>query len=473
MLNQSAARELVHDQLFPLYSEQRKQLDVIDSWYRWDHEPLKLPRHASEEHRALANMSRTPWLNLVVTTVAQALVAVGYKATDPSLWDTWQANDFDTRQFAIHRAALAYGLAYNVVTPGTDMNGPRSVMRGVSPRKMVAVYADAAEDDWPLFAARFEKASKTNYMVRLYDEEAVYFVDLAASGDQVEFIEAREHSAGVCPIIRYANQLDLDGRADGEVVPLIPAARRLNKTDYDRMLAQHSNSWNLRVFTGIDVAKGPNGTTDGAGAMSDAERRIEAEQAQMRLRQSDIVTLADPNSKAFSLPATPLEGFKGSTETDLESLASISQVPITAFSRLSNISEGTLVEVRAGLNQKVAERQMNFGKSHAQSLRLAAQLEGKPEAAADFRGRMDWKDTRVRNWGATVDALGKAATMLGVDPTELWEELPWLDQTDLEDMRSRAGQADARTTRERIATAAAQAAQDPTVARLVSRANPS
>ena len=160
MLSQNDSRELVHDRLFPLYRQQRAELDVIDSWYRWDHERPKLPRRASEEHKWLAELSRTPWLNIVVTTVAQALYGIQYKsAVDSSPWRTWQANDFDHRQTAIHRAALAYGMAFNVVTPGEDANGPRSVMRGVSPRKMVAVYADPAEDDWPLFAARFEKAS--------------------------------------------------------------------------------------------------------------------------------------------------------------------------------------------------------------------------------------------------------------------------------------------------------------------------
>lgn len=472
MLSQSDVLELVHDQLYPLYREQRAEIDVIDSWYRWHHERPELPRHASKEHKQLAEMSRTPWLNLVVTTVAQALFANGYKsAVDSSPWRTWQANNFDHRQTALYRGALAHGMAFNVVLPGSDADGPRSVMRGVSARKMVAVYADPAEDDWPLFAARFEPATKTKFMVRVYDEESAYFVSLEVDGEKPEFIESREHGTGVTPVVRYANMLDLDGRTDGEVAPLIPVARRLNKTDYDRMLAQHSNSWNLRVFTGIDVTKGPTGTADGEGALTDAERRREAEQAQTRLRQSDIVTLKDPNSKAFSLPATPLEGFRGSAESDLESLASIAQVPITAFSRLSNISADTLVEIRAGLNQKVYERQMSFGKSNVQSLQIAAHQEGNQVAATDYDARMDWKDTRVRPWGQTVDALGKAAQMLGVDPSELWEELPWLDQTDLEDMRRRASQTDARTTRERIAAAAAEARANPEVARLVNRAD--
>lgn len=465
MLSKEDAVELVTKSLFPLYREQRTSLDIIDSWLNLSHEGPKIPRNASSEHKWIATLAKTPLLSTVVTTVAQALYCNGYKtsAAGESPWRTWQANDFDHRQIAVHRAALGYGLAFTVVTPGADSQGPRSVIRGVSPRKMVAVYADPAEDDWPMYAARFEKATSSTFMVRLYDDDVVHFISLGAEGDAPAYVEYREHDAGVPPVIRYSNMLDLEGRTDGEVGPLIPVAKRINKTDYDRMLAQHSNSWNLRVFSGIDATAGPN-----SASLTPEEA---AEQAQIRLRQSDIVTLKDPASRAWSLPATPLEGFISSRDSDIDALASVAQIPVTAFSKLSNISADTLVEIRAGLNQKVFERQVAFGKSHTQTLRLAAQLEGNQAAAEDYEAKMDWRDTRVRPWGQTVDALGKAAQMLGVPVEELWEELPWLDQTDLEDLKVAAANATAMQNRQAIAEAAAAARQNPTVARLVGNAN--
>lgn len=465
VLSKKDATALVVDGLFPLYRAQREKMDVIDSWLRQTHEGPKIPKNASREHRWIATLASTPLLSTVVTTVAQALYCTGYKTSigGENPWRTWQANDFDHRQLAVHRAALGYGLAFTMVTPGRDSQGRRSVIRGVSPRKMVAVYADPAEDDWPMYAGRFEKATDSVFMVQLVDDEVIHFVKLGASGDEPEYVEYREHGAGVPPVIRYSNMLDLDGRTEGEVAPLIQTAQRINKTDYDRMLAQHSNSWNLRVFSGIDATQGPN--SEGLTPEQAAE------QAQVRLRQSDVVTLKDPNSKAWSLPATPLEGFIKSRDSDIDALASVAQIPVTAFSKLSNISADTLVEIRAGLNQKVFERQTSFGKSHTQTLRLAAFLEGNAAAAEDYEAKMDWRDTRVRPWGQTVDALGKAAQMLGVPAEELWEELPWLDQTDLDDLRRSATISTARASREAIAQAAAEARQNPTVARLVNGAN--
>lgn len=468
MLNQKDAIAVVVDSMYPLYKKQRAEMDIVDSWIRQTHDGPKIPRNASEEHKWIATLAKTPLLSTVVTTVTQALYCTGYKSTigGDSPWRTWQANDMDAGQIRIHRAAISYGIAYSVVLPGRDSMGPRSVIRGVSPRKMVAAYADPAEDDWPLYASRFDVATQSTFMVRLYDDEVEHFIKIGASGDEPEYVEHRAHDAGVPPVIRYSNMLDLDGRADGEVEPLIPIAQRINKTDYDKMLAQHSNSWNLRVFSGIDSTQGPDADNPD---LTPAQRQ---ERAQMRLRQSDIVTLKDPASKAWSLPATPLDGFIASRESDIDALASTAQIPVTAFSKLSNISADTLVEIRAGLNQKVFERQVTLGKSHAQTLRLSAQLEGNVAAAEDYEAKMEWKDTRVRPWGQTVDALGKAAQMLDVPVEELWEELPWLDQTDLEDLKRSAARANATASRTRIADAAAAARQDPTIARLTNRANP-
>src|SRR5262245_6371666 len=137
MLSQADTLELVHDRLYPMFTTEKTRLDTIDDWYRWKHEPLNLPPRASQEPRWRAELSRTPWLGLVVTTVAQAMYVDGYRSPDQrenaTAWSTWEANDFDARQIAVHRAALAYGQAYVKVLPGTDADGRRSVMRGISP----------------------------------------------------------------------------------------------------------------------------------------------------------------------------------------------------------------------------------------------------------------------------------------------------------------------------------------------------
>ena len=48
--------------------------------------------------------------------------------------------------------------------------------------------------------------------------------------------------------------------------------------------------------------------------------------------------------------------------------------------------------------------------------------------------------TTARSFAATVDALGKVATMLGVPADELWERIPAVSQQDVERWRARARQ---------------------------------
>lgn len=446
MLNQTDVLDLVRDRLYPQLVRERERLDVIDKWYRWDHEALKLPPNASREHKWLANLAKTPWLNLVVTTVAQAMYADGYRSPDQrdnaGPWETWQRNDLDTRQTAIHRAALAYGLAYAIVMPGEDSDGgARSVIRGVSPRKMIAVYQDPAEDDWPMYALRRDASGK-DWMLRLVDEEAVYYLSVTEHGDKFEFIESRVHDTGVCPVVRYTNQLDLEGRADGEVAPLIPLAQRINKTSYDRLLTQHFNSWKVRTIAGIDIV--PADLTPQAGETTDDAATRVARERMIVLRQSDMLTAKDPNTKFDTLDETPLDGFISAYGSDIDTLAAVAQVPATSLNgKVANLSADAIAELRAGLTQKVYERQMSFGKSHAQALRLAAAQEGNEGAADDFMARVTWQDMQVRSMSQAADALGKYAQMLGVPIEALWARIPGVTKADVDEWKGMVAEGDA------------------------------
>lgn len=436
MLGRQAAVELVHDRLFPLYEEEKERLERIDNWYRWKQEDVKLPKRATPELKALANMSRVPWLGLVVSSVSQCMYVDGYRSSldaerpDTDLsppWRTWHANGMDQRQIAVHRAALAYGYSFVKVMPGADHEGNRSVLRGVSPRRMFAVYADPAEDDWPIYAIQVDKAPKGGHLVKLIDEEDVHYIGVESSGATPEYISNEHHGAGVCPIVRYANMLDLDGRCDGEVEPFIAAASRINKTAFDRLVTQHFSSWKIRTVAGM--------------AQPDDEET--ANRKKLELRQEDLLVAEDPDTKFGTLDETPLPGFIEAWRADIEALAAVSQTPThTLTGQLVNLSAEALAAARAGLTQKIAERQKAFGKGHVQALRLAAQLEGNDADAQDVMARVTWQDMEVRSIAQAVDAWGKAATMLQVPVQALWQRLPGVEKSDVDEWELMAQNAD-------------------------------
>lgn len=401
VMNQSAVVELARDLLIPGWQTERQNLDLIDQWYRWQPEKVRYPNHADEEEKYLAGLAETPWLNLVVTTVAQQLVAEKIRSTqtkeiDP-IWLPWLRNRMPSRQRAIHRAALAYGYAYTTVMPGDT----GAVIRGRSPRDMYAVYQDVVEDEYPMYYLIVRGDHRI-----VVDEEAAY--TLGWERGELRFIEYKVHNLGVAPAVRYSNQIDLEGRTPGEVEPFIPVAKRINKTIFDRLLIQHHNSWKVRTATGLE----------------DPKDDVDNEKRKLLLRQSDILTGGD-GVQFDTLDETSPEGMIKAHESDIEDLAAVSQTPAHALTgRMINLSADAIEEARSMLDLKAGERRMGLGDSHLQTLRLSSWVEGREQDAEDFTLVMDWADMGSRSMAQAADALGKMATMLGIPPEKLWDRVP-------------------------------------------------
>lgn len=420
----------VKDDLMPAFMRERDSLERIDRWARWHHEPLRIPTQTTPELRQLRDLAKTPWLGLIVDTLTQSLFVDGYRgeseATTTGPWATWQANDFDNRQIAVHRSAFQFGTSYVTVLPGTDPTGkPRSVLRGVSRRRMFARYCDPAADDWPETAMKVHYQPDGSVALTVYDDAFAHYLTSDRTGGGLEYVGFDEHGAGVCPVVRYANMLDLDGRAVGEVEPFIDLAARIDKTIFDRLMTQHYASWKVRTVAGM--------------AIPDTEEQQNA--SLLKLRQDDILWAEDPDTKFGTLDASSLEPFIGAAKSDIQALAAASQTPTHNLTGdMVNLSAEALAAARASLTQKVYERQKSFGKSHAQTLRLAATLEGNTAAAADFTARVSWQDMSVRSLSQAVDAYGKAAQMLGVPEQALWRFIPGVEQADLDEWRKLAEQ---------------------------------
>lgn len=421
-MNKRQTLSIVQKMLFPTFKVEKDRLDRIDRWYRWDHDQPHQPRHSTREYKELSARSQTPWLGLVVTSVAQALYVEGYRrAADPedaSAWQWWQANGMDGRQIAVHRAALAYGMSYASVLPGVDDFGdPIPVIRGHSPRRMIAMYDEPELDSWPHLALQLDPVrvgSGPGWALRVYDDTSVYFLQADASGTQIEWIESRLHDVNVCPVVRFANMLDLEGRADGEVEPFIPVAGRIDQTVFDRLVVQRFASWVVRTVAG----------------MSKPDTDEEAATERLRLKVEDLLIASDPDTKFGSLPATPLDGFISAAKADIQTLAAVSQTPAhELLGDMVNLSAEALAAARASLTAKVDERKHTFGESWEQTLRLASWVMGDVQGARDYSAQVRWKDTEIRSLAQAADALGKIATMLGVPVEVLWEKIPgWTDQ---------------------------------------------
>lgn len=425
MLSASDLIERVNKEWWTPFDQERKRLDWIDKWWRWEHDDPHRPKTSTPEYRELVARAQTPYLGLVVTACAQSLYVEGYRrSSDPDdavPWGYWQANGMDARQIPIHRGALAYGLCYETVLPGVDDQGKAiPVMRGVSPRKMMAFYEDPAEDLWPEYAMRADcvsAADKGLWKVRVYDDTYVYTLSCESGGGNLEYVTEEAHDVGVCPVVRFANMLDLEGRAEGEVVPLIPLQGRIDQGIFDRLVIQRFAAWTVRYITGME--KPDNKSEEQASAQA--------------LKISDLLITEDPQSKVGSLPPSPLDGHIAAHDSDLKDLAAVSQTaPHYLLGSLVNLSAEALAAAETGATRKKIERQHTFGESHEQALRLGASIMGDTEAAGDHEAQVRWRNTSSRSLAQAADALGKMVQMLGWPAEMAWEQLPEVTQADIE-----------------------------------------
>ena len=424
--------------LLDLRRPEQDRLQWIAAYVRGDHSSVYVPRSARDEYKWLLQRAKVNMLRLVVTVVAQNLYVDGYRATgvdenaDP--WKIWQANRMDARQHGIHRAALKYGISYATVLPGE----PVPVITPMSPRRMTAFYSDPVNDEWPLFAVEVtsEKAKGDDgrlvarKLVRLYDEQSTYRFVSDAEGRRLEAGSVDVHEMGVCPVVRYLNEVDLDEdeAVAGEVEPLINLQDQINSTTFNLLMAQQYAAFRQRWVTGM------------APELDSEGRPIEP----FRAGVDRLFMAVDSDTKFGEFGETSLEGYLKSREESIREMATISQTPpYYLLGQMANLSAESLVAARDGLDRKVEERKSSFGESHEQILRLAGLASGNKDAWQDEAAQVVWRDTSSRALAATVDALGKLSQMLGVPQQELWEKIPGVTQTDVARWKITAGQADA------------------------------
>jgi hypothetical protein len=387
---------------------EKDRLDRIHNYLHGTQTHPVSPKGSPEDLKRMARISRVNMMKIVVNSVNQALFVDGFRqqrtAEDAPVWETWQANKMDRSQLGIHRASLAYGVSYVTVLPGDT--GP--VIRGLSPRRMTALYGD--DEDWPLMALRVEP-NDGGWFYRLYDEEAIYTAESGKETDDVVFVEVTEHNIGVTPVVRFLNEQDLDEDNEGEVEPLMALQDQVDLTTFSLLVAQHYAAFRQRYIIGWTAESENELVTAGAAR---------------------ILTFEDDPSQVQvgEFQQTQLEGYLKSREESLKQMASISQTPVhELIGSLVNLSAEALVAAEAGQHRKVQERQTSFGESWESVLELAGILTKKPiEQGAQVR----WRDTEPRPLAAIVDALGKIASQLEVPVEELWERIPGVTQQDIQ-----------------------------------------
>lgn len=403
-----------------LLSAEIARAEKIDNYYYGKHPNPYMPKEAGHEYKLLAERSINNVMPLIIHNKEQMLYVEGFMSSDSTelakAWDTWQYNRMDSRQVALYHTVLKYGVAYTTILPG---EGKHPIIKSYSPRNMIAAYEDPANDEWPVYALEvldWYRDGERRY--RLYDSTHVHTLSVhTGTPYRVDVMESEAHGSPYCPVVRWTYNLDLEGRYQGEIEPLMTAQDRLNQTSMDRLLVQTFASWKVRTVSGMILS---------------ADDR-EAYEQKLKVAKDRILVAQDPDTRFGSLPETPLTGFIQATRADNEAIAAIAAVPPHYLSgELNNLGAEAIAEARAALDANVEQIKHSLGEDVEQCMRAISLLIGDTAGAEDYTAQVFWRDMQSRSLASTADALGKIATMLGVPEEALWDRLPGVTSSDVE-----------------------------------------
>lgn len=383
---------------------------------------VQLPKNPNPAMLELAKKSRTNLLPRILNEYSQGMKIDGVTAADggaSSAMKYFDANQLEARQTGITRSALAFGAAYGIGLPGDT--GPS--LRGRSPLTMTAVYQNSYDDEWPMFALDVDGP-----MVRLYDEDSVYFFGVenrprSGLGTptspygpwDMQYIESRKHGLGVCPIVRFRDRMLLEGEEMfGIIEPLLTIQDRIDETVFGLLVAQFYTAFKQRYAIGW-VPK-------------DEREMLEASAA-------SLWTFEDDTVKVGELDGTDPTRYLASKDNAFSDMAAVAQVSPAALGNqgLSNVSFDTIAALNSGKQDNSAEMMTSLGESWGQFLRLAGTIAGDTTIGSDLSVKVRWKNTQARSLGATVDALVKMVSSLGVHDEIARQWLPgWTDQLEAE-----------------------------------------
>lgn len=394
------------------------RLGKVKRYLEGDHDLPYMPKGAKKEYERLAKRSITNWTPLLSDTYAKSLFVDGYRPANSgdnaAAWSYWQANGLDARQSIVHRGALDYGTAYNLILPGTLATKRVPVMRPLSPLRSAAWYRDE-DDEYPEIGLRTRGVTMDGTrLIELYDSTSAYTFAKPKDAEKWILSATENHGLGVTPFVRFRDRLDSE--AVGIIRPHFTLQDRVNEIVFSTMIALQYASFRQRWATGLAIPEDDDGNP------------VEPFQAAV-----DRLWIAEDDQARFGdFAQTELSGHLQTYESTVRTLAATAQIsPNILTGDLVNLSAEALAQMESSTQRKIAEYETNFGESWESSFRLAALAAGAKAAAEDTSAQVRWRDTEARSLAATVDALGKMSQLLMVPVEALWEKIPGVTDQDV------------------------------------------
>lgn len=409
----------LHDEIWKPYIDERTRLTGFQMWTRAGQNVPKIDmKHHNTERNVLLELSRSPWMGLMVRTFTQQLIVDGYKkigsTENAKAWETWRRNNMHAQQFTLNRDILTYGYSYVKVTDSEDpLTGEQMcAIRVKSPKQVFALYEDPYGDEWPKYV--LERQPNGDYWWWSEEDYVVLSLpDNAAGGGNFKIKEVVDHDYGLVPFVRYVNDVDDDGRAWGDVEPIIEVAKRIDKTKFDLLLTQHFTGFIIRWATGLQQ---PDNDPD-------------IEKQKIKLSQEGILISSNKDAKFGTLDPGPLDGLISAYKESLTEFLTLTQMPANMAGQIVNVAADALAAGTRPTVQKLWEKQAMFAMGHNRVMRLVNMLENRMDEAKDVDMSVHWQDVEIKSLSQFADAWGKMVEQLKIPAWGVWPMIPGIDQS--------------------------------------------
>lgn len=387
------------------------RMQLMDRYYRGEHPlPFLTRTHEAkmrDEFRQLLEDSRSNFMRLVVDAVEERLSVEGFRLSsstdavaDRESWEIWQANQMDAESQTAFVEALVKGVSYLSVWAGE----PHPVIAVEDPLETIVAYEPGSNfrrraaalklwtDDWtgarranvylPNGIYKFTRGSDTGAWTGLQDDSFV------------------ANPLGVVPIVPLRNRPRLSLEGESEIEDVFRIQNQINGFLFLLALAGYFGAHKQRWAVGLTIHEDENG------------KPVEP----FNIAVDKLIYDESPEAKFGEFLQTDLENYTKAIEQKVLHIAVTTRTPRHYLIQQGQSPSGDAIRsAEAGLVKKAQRKQRPFGEGLEETLRLARQFAGAPDAPVD--SEIVWADPETRSEAETTDATIKQL-QAGVIPWE-------------------------------------------------------
>lgn len=357
---------------------------------------------------------------LIVDSISERIRVTGFRMTDEpkadkDAWRIWQENHMDSDSNAVHIDALALGSSY--ITVWRDEKTGRPTITPESALDVYVQYEPGSRRQVAAALKRWRDDWGTEYATWWTPKDIwTATAETAGGSKDLNWKDAKRtpNPLGVVPVVPITNRTRLRTDPFSELEPVVPIIDAIGKISADALVASEYAAFPQRYIAGIEIEEDEEGRP----------------KSPFQIAIDRILTAEDPQTTFGQFQAADLGNYVKLIDNYVASMAAITRIPFHYFliGQGSQAPSGeAITSAEAGLVAKARERQLHFGESWEEVMRLAFRVMGDPRAEA-FGAEVMWADPEYRSQSVVVDSAVKLSAGLRVPLEQLWQDVGYSPQ---------------------------------------------